>query len=461
MNTNQPASSGSNKPFIDPQARHTPLATEQSGLGLKHLSQSEPGNKPAPQSLADFTITKAEQTATVQDDLATRFQLLCTNDDGATLASILSGMSEEEVRTWLNTDLPYSERHDTPMMYVARRNCASMTAVLMSHKADPVAINPHSETASHPLYIAAQENNVEVLRVMSTAENFAPDTPRGNGFTALFAAVCDNNLEATNFLLECNADPNYKFPAINLDGDLRPAQYFTEDEAARGNKCWGTLMNVAAAQEQTDDSVKILELLLCKGGKVENVDPCNPFQQSPLSAAIISAASKVHNCENIVDLLLSHGADMYEPMPILLDDVSPAENSQSAVFRNAAKLKVRPSICEYSCFLGYNLDAFPFVKIIHKYYLAQEGSEKMPLKEFIEVNAPEGLARSIATLDAFKEAVFPSCVNGMSDATQESLLEDLCVMDALGINYAERKAIFAASLVVGAALVQKGKKDGN
>ena len=462
MNTNQADPSGSNKPFIDPQARHPPLATEQSELGLKHLSQSsDPGNKPAPQSLADFTITKAEQTVTVQDDLATRFQLLCTNDDGATLASILSGMSEEEVRTWLNTDLPYSERHDTPMMYVARRNCASMTAVLMSHKADPVAINPHSETASHPLYIAAQENNVEVLRVMSTAENFAPDTPRGNGFTALFAAVCDNNLEATNFLLECNADPNYKFPAINLDGDLRPAQYFTEDEAARGNKCWGTLMNVAAAQEQTDDSVKILELLLCKGGKVENVDPCNPFQQSPLSAAIISAASKVHNCENIVDLLLSHGADMYEPMPILLDDVSPAENSQSAVFRNAAKLKVRPSICEYSCFLGYNLDAFPFVKIIHKYYLAQEGSEKMPLKEFIDVNAPEGLARSIATLDAFKEAVFPSCVNGMSDGTQESLLEDLCVMDALGINYAERKAIFAASLVVGAALVQKGKKDGN
>ena len=194
---------------------------------------------------------------------------------------------------------------------------------------------------------------------------------------------------------------------------------------------------------------------------VENVDPCNAFQQSPLSAAIISAASNVHNCENIVDLLLSHGADMYEPMPILLDDVSPAENSQSAVFRNTAKLTVRPSICEYSCFLGYNLDAFPFVKIIHKYYLAQEGSEKMPLKAFIEVNAPEGLARSIATFDAFKEAVFPPCVNGTSDGTQESLLRDLCAMDDLGITYAERKAIFAASLVVGAVLAQKGKKDGN
>ena len=466
MNTNHAAPIGSKETFIDTGASHTSLGTEQPEPGLKYLSQSAPGNKPAPQSLADFTITKAKQPATAQDDLATRFQALCTNDDGATLASILSGMSEEEVSTWLSTDLPYSERHDTPMMYVARNNCASMTSVLMSHKANPVAISPHSETASHPLYIAAQENSVDVLRVMSTADTFAPDMPRGDDFTALFAAVFDNNLEAIKFLLECNADPNYKFAAIDLDGDLRPAQYFTEDEAARGNKCWGTLMNVAAAKEQTDDSVKILELLLCKGGKVENVDPCNPFQQSPLSAAIISSVLNGHSCENIVDLLLSHGADMYEPMPILLDHVSPAENSQSAVFRSAAKLKVRPSICEYACFLGYNLETLPFVRIIHKYYLAQEGSEKMTLKEFIEVNAPEGFTRSTATFDAFKElAVFPPCLapsqpNGMSDGggAQGSLLEDLCAMDALGITCAEREAIFSASLVVGvAAVVQKGK----
>ena len=99
------------------------------------------------------------------------------------------------------------------------------------------------------------------------------------------------------------------------------------------------------------------------------------------------------------------------------------------------------------------------MKIVHRYYLAQEGSEKIPLKEFIEVNAPEGFTRSIATFDAFKKAVFPPCVNGMSDGTQESFLADLCAMDALGITCAEREAIFAASLVVG-ALVQKGKKDG-
>ena len=461
MNTNHAAPTGSKETFIDTEASHTSLGTEQPEPGLKHLSQPAPGNKPAPQLLTDYTITKAEQPATVQGDLATRFQVMCTNDDGTTLASILSGMSEEEVSTWLNTALPYSERHDTPMMYVARRNCASMTAVLMSHKADPVAINPHSETASHPLYIAAQENNVDVIRVMSTADTFAVDTPRGDGSSALFAAVGNQSLKATKFLLECNADPNYKLPAINLDGDLRPAQYFTEDEAARGKKCWSTLMNVAAAQEQTDDSVKILELLLCKGGKVENVDPCNSFQQSPLSAAIISAALNVHNCENIVDLLLSHGADMYEPMPILLDDVSPAENSQSAVFINTAKLTVRPSICEYSCFFGYDLDVFSFVKIIHKYYLAQEGSEKIPLKEFVEVNASEGFTRSVATFDAFKGAVFPPCVNGMGYGNQRSLLEELCAMDASGITCGEREASFAASLVLGAAaLAQKGKKDG-
>ena len=60
---NSLALSGSEKPLIDTQVPHTPLATEKSELGLKHLSLSDPDNKPAPQSLADFTITKAEQPA--------------------------------------------------------------------------------------------------------------------------------------------------------------------------------------------------------------------------------------------------------------------------------------------------------------------------------------------------------------------------------------------------------------
>ena len=442
---NSLALSGSEKPLIDTQASHAPLATEQSELGLKHLSLSDPDNKPAPQSLADFTITKAEQPATVQDDLATRFQLLCTNDDGATLASILSGMSEEEVRTWLNMDLPYSERHDTPMMYVARRNCASMACVLMSHKADPVAINPHSETASHPLYIAAQENNVEVLRVMSTADTFAVDTPRSDGSTALSVAVKNHSLEVTRLLLECKADPNYKSQVVLLDGELRPIECCTEDEAARGVKCWNTLMNVAAAQEQTQDSVKILELLLSKGGKVENIDPDNPLQRSPLAMAILSTIPIGRSCEKFVDLLLSHGADMYEPLPLVAEDtVSPTQISQSASPRTLESM-VRPSICEYVCLMSISPMALPVAQIIHKYYLLQEGSEKMPWEEFVRVNGQEGFLRAAAVYGFPKEImpilthVLPHQPNSTrTPATDRNrLLVKLFVLDALGITVPE------------------------
>ena len=443
MNVSQDALNGSNTTFIDAQAPHTLLDTEQPELGLKYLSLSD--DKPAPQLLADYTITRAEQSATVQDDLATRFQVMCTNDDGTTLASILSGMSEEEVSTWLNTALPYSERHDTPMMYVARRNCASMTAVLMSHKADPVAINPHSETASHPLYIAAQENNVEVLRVMSTAETFAVDTPRGDGSTALFAAVGNQKLEATTFLLECKADPNFKVPAIVLgEGVLQPIKCCTEDEAARGIKCWYTLMNVAAEQEQTPDSVKILELLLGKGGKVENIDPDNPLQRSPLAEAILSGFANGHSCEKIVDLLLSHGADMYEPLPILPDLVNPAQNSQSALL-SAVKLMVRPSICEHVCLMSLKSVAFPVVQIIHKYYLLQQGSEKMPLEEFVKVNAPEGFFRAAAAYGFPEEMTASTASAQLSQPNstraaailQKKILGSLLALDTCGITVEE------------------------
>ena len=443
MNVSQDALNGSNTTFIDAQAPHTLLDTEQPELGLKYLSLSD--DKPAPQLLADYTITQAEQSATVQDDLATHFQVMCTNDDGTTLASILSGMSEEEVSTWLNTALPYSERHDTPMMYVARRNCASMTAVLMSHKADPVAINPHSETASHPLYIAAQENNVEVLRVMATADTFAVDTPRGDGSTALFSAVGHQSLEATTFLLECQADPNFKVPAIALDdGVLQPIKCCTEDEAARGIKCWYTLMNVAAEQDQTPDSVKILELLLGKGGKVENIDPDNPLQRSPLAVAILSAFANGRSCEKIVDLLLSHGADMYEPLPTPADLVSSTQNSQSDLL-GEAKLKVRPSICEHVCLMSLNPVTFPVVQIIHKYYLLQQGSEKMPLEEFVQVNVPEGFFRAAAAY-GFPEEMTASPASAQlsqpnstraAATLQEKILGSLLVLDAYGITVEE------------------------
>ena len=435
------ASSGSNKPLIHAQELHTPLDTEQSEPGLKYLSQSVANH--APQSLAGYSVTKAKQSATAQDNLATRFQILCTNDDGTMLASFLSGMSEEEVSTWLNTALPYSERHDTPIMYAARHNCVSMTTVLMGHKADPVAINPHSTTKSHPLFIAAQENNVDVLRVMSTANTFAVDTPRGDGSSSLFAAVGNQKLEATTFLLECGADPNFKVPAIALDkGVMKPIECCTEDEAAGGINCWHTLMNVAAEQEQTPDSVRILELLLCNGGKVENIEPDNPLQRSPLATAILTALPNGHSCEKIVDLLLSHGADMNEPVPTPVDLVRPAQNSQSAL-PGAVRLRVRPSLCEHACLMGFNHLGFPVVQIIHKYYLLQEGSEKMPLEEFRQVNALEGFRRAVATYGPPEEmtASPASAQSGQPNLTstivKNKLLLELCIMDILGITMPE------------------------
>ena len=427
--------------------------TESSGANPNRAALLGRGDRPASDSPTDFRVTRTVELATMraETDLTNRFQALCTNDDGATLASILSGMSEEEVSTWLNTALPYSERHDTPMMYVARHNCVSMTAVLMSHKADPVTINPHSTSESHPLYIAAQENNVDVLRVMSTADTFAADTPRGDGSTALFAAVGNQSLEATKFLLEYKADPNFKVLSIALNGEVRPIKRCTEDEATRGIKCWDTLMNVAAEQEQTPDSVKILELLLSKGGKVENIDPDNPLQRSPLTEAILNAFANERSCEKIVDLLLSHGADMYEPLPTPPDLVSPAQNSQSALL-GAVKLKVRPSICEHVCMMSLNSVAFPVVQIIHKYYLLQQGSEKMPLEGFVRVNAPEGFCRAVAAYGFPKEVTAspasaqpgqPNRTRTMA-ALQDQLAAKLLLMDALGIPVQENSGIGSA-----------------
>ena len=455
MNANNATLSGPNVPnvpFIETQSSHTPVETDRSRLGLKDLSR--PDDKPAPQSLADFTITKAEHLATIraQDNLTTRFHTLCTNDDGDTLARILSGMSEEEVLTWLSTALPFSERHDTPMMYVARHNCVSMTSALLRHKADPVEINPHSKTGSHPLYIAAQENNVDIIRLMSTADTFAPDVPRTDGDTAIFAAVNKNHLEATKFLLECNANPNYKFRAILLNGEMRPIQCVTEDEAARGSEFWFTLMNVAAAQNQTPDSVKIVELLLSKGGKVENIDPDNPIQQSPLAAAVISAITNGHSCENIVELLLSHGAEMFEPMPIQLNPASPDLNISSDFVR-AAKLKVRPSICEFVCtMVASNPDNFPFVKIFHEYSPLQKG-EEMSLKEFIEINSEEGFVRAAAAYDTVFEAIAasptfpqPSQPNSTTAGVlQAAFLEGVCSLDDCGITITELFDAFGLS----------------
>ena len=204
-------------------------------------------------------------------------------------------------------------------------------------------------------------------------------------------------------------------------------------------------MNVAAAQEQTQDSVKIFELLLSKGGKVENIDPDNPFQPSPLAAAILRAIPMGRSCEKFVDLLLSHGADMYERLPLAPGDiVSPAQISQSASPR-ALESMVRPSICEYVCLMSIDPIALPVAQIIHKYYLLQEGSEKMPWEEFVGVNGPEGFLRAAAVY-GFPEEIMPILTHVLPHqpnstrtavGDREKLLAKLFVLDTLGITVPE------------------------
>ena len=404
MNPNLPALSGPTTSLQQKRALSAPVQTGEAEPASKRLAQSGSVDSPTPHSLTDFTITRAEQSTTmrVQDELATRFKTLCTDDDGDTLAKILSGMSEEEVLNWLNTPLDFSERKDIPMMYAARHDCVSIASVLLSHKSNPVAINPHSETQSHPLFIAAQENNVNIIRVMSTADTFDPLMPRGDGFNAMHVAIQANHQEITKVLLEeCKADPNHKCQAIVLEGTIAPVQSFTEDQVTRGSKCWLTLMNFAASKARTE----ILEQLILKGGKVENVDPDNPKQQSPLAAALLGASIQMHDCTSTIDLLLSKGADMHEFLPL-----SPEEPlSYPRPILREAKLAARPTLCQFACFLIMLPATASCARIFHKHYQKLE-SANVSLNDFVlqhASGASGGTNRFIATSSTMLNHIKP------------------------------------------------------
>lgn len=394
MNLNLPALSGQSVPFSPTEESATPMDAQVSGASPDRAALLGRNDRPAANSLTNFTIAKAEESSNLsaQDDLATRFRILCTNDDGNTLATLLAGMSEEKVLSWLNEPLPFSEFHDTPMMYVARHNCASIASVLLSHKANPVAPSPHSETASHPLFIAAQSNHVDVIRVMSTADAFDPDAPRGDGYNAMVAAIQFGQQEVAKVLLEYKADPNFKIRAAFRAEDLVSLQSLTADEAASANQCWYTLMNDAAMKGRAN----ILKLLLLNGGKVANVDPDNPMQQSPLAAAIVG-----RGCEETIRLLLMHGANMHELMPVGPDDW--AGMSQ-------AKIQKRATLCEYICSSG-NHETNPFIRLFYEYYRTSD-LKKVTYEKFVKMHAVEGFCRLIATSD--------SVLHSMSDMLEET-----------------------------------------
>lgn len=347
------------------------------------------GDGLAPDSLTDFMVTGAVESATIRasTDLTNRFQTLCTNGDGYTVGILLSRMSEAEINRWLDTPLHFSELSDTPMMYVARHNLVSIASLLLSHNANPVKPNPFSETESHPLFIAAQSNQVEVIHLMSKAKGFDPDTPRSDGHNALSVAVMKENQDAVKALLECKANPNYQIAAVFFDGGLQPVKCLPENENACAEKCWITMINAAASK----GNAEILKLLLAKNGNPNNVDPGNPLQQSPLVAALLG-----NTREEIIRLLLAYGADMHEHCSV-------SHGDWAGITKD--KINTRATICQFACAMMDDPENEPMLKLFHLYYRTKDG-KRVSFKKFYKENSSEGLCRLIATSDGFFKPIF-------------------------------------------------------
>ena len=343
---------------------------------------------PAPDPLTDFIVTGAVESATIraQTDLTNRFQTLCTNDDRDTVATLLSRMSEAEISNWLDAPLHFSEYNDTPMIYVARHNCLSIASLLLGHNANPVKPSSHAESRPHPLLIAAQENRVEVIHLMSLANDFDPNVPRIDGHNALSVAILMENQEAVKALLECKADPNYKISTVYFDGSLQPADSLPENETAGADRCWLTMINFAARKGNPE----ILKLLLSHRGSPNNVDPDNPLQKSPLLAALSGNTNK-----EVIRLLLAYGADMHERIAV---------NSFDWAGVTKEKINNRPTICQFACATMLGDGNKPILELLHLYYRTKDG-KKIPFEKFHEENTAEGFCRMIATSDCFFERV--------------------------------------------------------
>ena len=387
MNASQPALKQCPPvcPAVEPCSVTQPESSEANPNRVALLGHV---GRPTPDPLTDFMVTGAAESATIraQTDLTNRFQTLCTNDDGDTVATLLSRMSEAEISNWLDAPLHFSEFNDTPMIYVARHNCLSIASLLLRHNANPVKPSPHIDTGSHPLLIAAQENRVEVIHLMSLANGFDPDVPRSDGHNALSVAILKENQEAVKALLECKADPNYKISAVYFDGSLQPADSLSEKETAGADRCWLTMINFAARKGNPD----ILKLLLSHRGSPNNVDPVNLLQKSPLLAALSGNTNK-----EVIRLLLAYGADMHERVAV---------NSFDWAGITKEKINNRPTICQFACATMLGHGNKPILELLHLYYRTKDG-KKISFEKFYEENSAEGYCRMIATSDCFSEQV--------------------------------------------------------
>ena len=292
-----------------------------------------------------------------REDPDSAFRHLCIEDDGTKLSYLLAEMDEETRHNWLNSPLNYSEKSDTPIIYAARHGHTSVVSSLIYHGADPLAENPHSEKKFPALIVAAQENHAKVIEEMAKWGGFEPDKPLGNGLTAMYIAIGNSAVEAVEALLKCHADPNcaVHFCVREDENKVVPGRSLVQQD--------GTLLPtilvtpVYFAAERGD--VKILKMLLENGGSTSNPDPGNLAQFSPLAKALMGSK----RCPEAVALLLKHGADMYEKIPV-----------SSKLQKTERQLRYRPSLLEMICQHTLVDESNPFLQVFYDHFCMTYGS---------------------------------------------------------------------------------------
>lgn len=256
------------------------------------------------------------------------FRHLCVADDGEKLSHLLAEMDQGARENWLESPLNYGEDNDTPIIYATRHGRASVVSALVKHGANPTAENPHSELKHHALMIAAQNNLVTVIEKMAEWPGFDPNKPVG-GATAIYLAVEQDAHEAVETLLKLRASTNCTVRYCVHNYSLLPFAIGMsgEEPVQQDGSILPTILSSPVFLAVSRGYVKTLELLLKYGASTRNPDPDIPWQYSPLAKALLG----FRRSPEVVDLLLKHGADMYEKIPtdlcfngVGMDDLRPS-----------------------------------------------------------------------------------------------------------------------------------------
>ena len=307
----------------------------------------------ADRGISTLALTEADPLQGInREDPDSAFQLMCIEDDSKKVLCLLAEMDDGNRQNWLINPLDYSEQCDTPIIYAARRGCASVVSALLQFKADPLAENPHSEQKHHALMIAAQNNHGKVIEAMARHPGFEPDKPIGNnGVTALYIAIDNNAIDAVEKLLELVADPNYTIHrCVHRDQNtIVPG----ENPVQQYGSILPTIVLTPVIYAVTKGNVEILKKLLENGGSVANPDLDNPLQESPLGKALHPRC----RLPEVVALLLRYGANMHERIPVYPE-----------TYVNEKLLPYRPSLLEYLCHKSSETELPPCLELLYEHF---------------------------------------------------------------------------------------------